>query len=177
LLFFSEQMADKKLWEREASHQGEEEMATKKSAKMPVAYQHMLTELKGDRAHCAVIAIAAITRLPAKKVQETLTRCGRKIGTGTSDWEMSHALKLLGFKVTRTVALHKIIASYPGPHNNLKNVTTHHPRRFRKVWADQPDMLMFSGSHVSAFVDGKVVDWAVKKSKIVAYVWTVEKVS
>lgn len=153
-------------------------MATRKTARVPGEYTHIKKALAGDRAHCSVIAIAAITKLPPKQVQEALAAAGRRIGHGTTEWQHTRALKLLGFKPTfhDRLWIEAMIASYPAPHNNLKNITTHHPRRFKKAWANQPDMLLFSSSHVAAFVDGKVVDWSIAKSLQITSVWTVEKI-
>ena len=151
-------------------------MATRKSAKIPAQYSKLSEELKGDKSFCAVVAIAAITKVPAKQVQELLAQCGRKLGCGTEDHQMSKALGLLGYKVTRDVQIDKIVGSYPGRHWQLKNATTHHPRRFKAAWANQPDMMIFTAEHVCAFVDGQLVDWTVKKSKRILYIWTLEKV-
>jgi hypothetical protein len=152
-------------------------MALKISAKVPETFEALKGELVGDRAHCAVIAIAAITRLPAKQVQEALAKAGRNPRCGTSRTVSFKALDALGFKVTRLGQpfLRSIIDTYPGRATKLENVTTHHPRRFPAAWAGQPDMLMFTSGHVLSFVDGQIVDWTIQHSKQVNQVWLVEK--
>lgn len=154
-------------------------MATRKTAKVPQDYEKIKKHLLGDKRHCSVIAIAAITKLPPKQVQEALAAAGRKVGCGTPIWASARALKLLGFKVTihRDLWLQAMIQSYPGRAKLLKNITTHHPRRYKKAWANQPDMLLFTNSHVAAYVNGKVVDWSIKKSLQITEVWTIEKFS
>lgn len=154
-------------------------MASKKTAKMPAQYTDLQQQTKGDKGHCAVIALAAITHLPAWQIQSVLAACGRKYREGTYKRHQQQALEQLGYQVTKLdrAWLHNniIIQHYPGRAKALRNVTTHHPRRYPKVWAEQPDMLMFSAGHVSAFVDGKVVDWTIKRSKQVYEVWVLKK--
>jgi len=154
-------------------------MATRKTAKIPKEFEEIKKALVGDRAHCAVIALAAITKLPPKQVQEALAAAGRKIGRGTYTWTTQRALALLGYSVEKASRdwIQEMIASYPEPHNMLKNVTTHHPRRFKSAWSGQPDMLLFTSGHVAAYVDGKVVDYSVKRSLQITEVWWVEKIA
>lgn len=155
-------------------------MALKVSAKVPETFAKLTADLEGDRSHCAVIAIAAITRLPAKRVQEALAAAGRKPRCGTSQRIQRKALETLGFKVTyhnRTWIRKNIIDHYPGRHINLESATTHHPRRFRGAWSHLPDLLLYSRSHVAAYVDGVVVDWTIQHSKRIIQIGVVEKAS
>lgn len=151
-------------------------MPLKVEAPVAEIFSRCKSELEGDKNFCAVIAIAAITRRPAKEIQVLLTKHGRKHGKGTPTWIIEKVIDELGFRFVRwpPTKLREIIDSYPGRAVNLENITTHHPRRFPSAWAGQPDMLMFSRSHVSAFVDGKVEDWAIEHSKQVYMIWTLE---
>lgn len=153
-------------------------MTLKKFASIPAKFSEMTSELEGDKNFCAVIAVAAITKEPVKKVQELLAKNGRETGKGTETCIMKKVLIQLGYdvKVWSLSERVNIILSYPAPHNALKSITTHHPRRFPSSWYDKPDMLMFSNTHVSAYVDGVVCDWAIKTSKRIQEIWTVEKV-
>jgi len=152
-------------------------MAHKKTAKVPELYTRLRQEIKGDGAACAVVALAAVTGLSGKTVQEALFAEGRKPGRGTYKWQQERALQALGYKITKLghKELMEIVKTYPGKHSQLQNVTTHHPRRFKRAWENMPDALIFTESHVSAFVDGKMVDWTIRRSKRVLQIWIVEK--
>jgi hypothetical protein len=153
-------------------------MSLKIQSKVPETYQKIKADLEGDKAHCAVIAIAAITKLPPKKVQAALAKAGRKPRCGTSPAVQEKALEALGFKVTKLgmLYLRKLIKSYPGRASSLENVTTHHPRRLPSAWVGQPDMLLFNHTHVCAYVDGQIVDWSIQHSKYIVDAWKVERI-
>lgn len=149
----------------------------KVDSKVPADYEAMKVELSGDKGFCSVVAVAAIARIPAKQAQELLAQHGRKHGHGTKKRITKAVLESLGYEVRPMTFKERraIIDSYPGRHKGLVSITTHHPRRFAAAWAGQPDMLMFSHAHVSAYVDGEVKDWAIKHSKQVYDIWLVEK--
>ena len=152
-------------------------MAIKADALVPEEFTELKIELADDKNYCAIIAVSAITSQPVEKVRELMEANGRKRKRGTKHETTRKVLEILGYKVTEWsfAKRHQIIQQYPEPHNRLENITTHHPRRFPQVWQGQPDMLMFSRAHVSAYVDGVVCDWAVKHSKRVVELWLVEK--
>ena len=153
-------------------------MARIKSTLKSQAYVELSNELADDRRSCAVLALAAICRVPAKEAQDALSKAGRKIGKGTHTFQMMKAAANLGFEM-KQMSLYtqqEIIAQYPGAHKNLKSVTTHHPVRFAKVWSQQPDCLLFVTRHVAAFVDGQVVDWTAGRAKRVESMYTVTKI-
>lgn len=152
-------------------------MALKVSAEVPTDYLAMKEELADDKGFCAVIALAAITRLPVKEVADALAAAGRKKRQGTHRSVSKKALEALGFKVTchgPSWIRNNIIHDYPGRNVGLRSVTTHHPRRFPSAWIGRPDMLLFSTAHVAAFVDGEIKDWAIKHSKKINSIWLIE---
>ena len=153
-------------------------MALKADALVPSDFTNIKAELESDKNYCAVVAVSLITKTPVQKVQAMMACHGRKIGKGTKRETTRKVIEELGFEVKEWTLQERLalIGGYPQPHNNLENITTHHPRRFPSAWVGQPDMLMFSRSHVSAYVDGIVCDWAVKHSKRVIDVWTLEKI-
>jgi len=152
-------------------------MGLKIDAKVPETFSKIKGELAEDRAYCAIIAVAAITGEPVMKVREMMEANGRKRGHGTRREVTRKTLEQLGYKIKEWSFRERwdLIATYPKPHNELENITTHHPRRFPSAWACQPNMLMFSAKHVAAYVDGVVCDWTVKHSKWVVEIWTLEK--
>ena len=57
----------------------------------------------------------------------------------------------------------EFISQYPSAHQILKTVTTHHPKRFNKVWKDGKRYLMLTTNHALAIVDGVTHDWSASK--------------
>lgn len=153
--------------------------ALKVSALVPQDFEAMKADLAGDKAYCAVIALAAITGVPVKTMQELLAKAGRKPRCGTSRSVQEKVLKQLGYKVikrNRVWIRKQVIDTYPGRHCSLESATTHHPRRFRNsAWSTMPNCLIFVPNHVLAFVSGQVVDWTVKHSKRIEEMWFIEK--
>jgi hypothetical protein len=154
-------------------------MARIKTSSADPIYSAMKTDLRseGDKNFCSVIALAAICKVSVAAAKEALAAEGRQVGRGVYTDIIFKAAERLGYKCVKVGSQYHqgIIASYPKPHNTLQSITTHHPERFAKAWADQPDMLMFSNGHVTAFVDGQVRDWAKGRSKRVFSLYTVEK--
>lgn len=120
----------------------------------------------GERNDCAVKALALITGVEYAEVHAALTAEGRRPGCRTHNQKTLAAAERIGFVLTpRTAGWDdEIIATYPGVHKALKNCTTHHPRRFAKAWADQPDMLLQTSGHILAFINHEVVDWSVNNT-------------
>jgi hypothetical protein len=120
-----------------------------------------------ERADCMVKALAILTGLPYSTVLEALNEQGRKPRRGTH-WHTTHrALRTLGFKLEPlpTDAMQAIIDRYPGVHSKCKNITTHHPRRFAKVWKDIEPLLFDMRHHVAAFKDGELHDHTVNNAR------------
>lgn len=57
------------------------------------------------------------------------------------------------------------INQYPKAHQILKNITTHHPKRFNKVWRDGFTYIVFTSCHVGVVVNGTNHDWTVGRAK------------
>lgn len=130
---------------------------------------------EGDKNYCAILAIAALTGVCPKAVRTSVEDAGRMRGDGTHVWQMIDACKNLGFKMMPIgfQARCDIISQYPGVHKNLRHITTHHPRRFSKVWANKPNMLMITANHAAAYIDGVVVDWSVNTSLRINELYTI----
>lgn len=130
-----------------------------------------------DKNHCAVLAIAVLTGEPVEKVQAACEERGRKRGQGTCTFIMRNVLRDFGWTVREADPM-TFIRQYPGNHGRvLKNVTTHHPARFNKVWKEVPRALLFSRGHVSASDHGELHDWAVGRALRVHTIWIVERMN
>lgn len=118
----------------------------------------------GEGRDCAVKAISLLTDTAYEEVRSLLDSMGRKKGHGVPLHDICAAIRTLGFDLVQ-VDLGDIIASYPKPHCNvLKNVTTHHPRRFPSSFDASERYLMVAERHVAAMVEGEVMDWSVNNS-------------
>lgn len=146
------------------------------------------TSIKARELHetndCAVKAVAIVTGEPYEKVHNLMWKLGRKPRDGTSFHIIIATLRLLGWEVEcqhrsklyrEGGLMREMINSYPKPHNNLKKVTTHHPRRFPKQWEGFPDCILGTDGHVLAFKDGEVKDWSINKSLRVIDIITIKK--
>lgn len=115
---------------------------------------------------CTVKAFAMACNVTYSEAHSALKAAGRERRMGTRHGDELKAIKALGFKLIG-VDLNEIKSSYPKPHRTaLRNVTTHHPRRFPESFKQFKGKraLIFSRGHVSAMVDGVVEDWAINHS-------------
>ena len=132
----------------------------------------------GEKDDCSVIAVASACSVTYTEAHAALEKAGRKQGKATPISVTEEALRSLGFSAKMMLGreVRKNIDTYPHPHNHLKNVTTHHPRRFPEVWENyHPNMLWFTRDHVLSVKDGKVQDWSINNSLRVTQIWLVEK--
>jgi hypothetical protein len=113
----------------------------------------------GETNDCTVVAFAAATGCGYDKAHEILTQLGRKPRHGFNTYKMVDAARALGFNV-EVVPMQEMIRQYPSPHNTLQSVTSHHPDRFHKVWADGHNYWLRSNGHVLAIVNGVTIDWS-----------------
>jgi hypothetical protein len=116
-----------------------------------------------ERNDCAVVAVAAVAGVSYAEAHRALEAQGRRKGQGTYMWQTENALKALGKKMTQ-LNLRTFIDQYPGVHRNLKNVTTHHPRRFPKVFDPNKRYLFRTARHILAVMGGEVNDWTVNRA-------------
>lgn len=107
-----------------------------------------------ERADCAVKAVAIATNTDYNVVLAMMNKAGRKSGRGTPWYVIWETLNQLGFKATQVNVRDEFISKYPRSHQILKSVTTHHPDRFNKVWANGKTYLMCTKDHILAVVDG-----------------------
>jgi len=130
------------------------------------------TFAKREQGDCAVIAVAMACNVSYEDAHTALARYGRKFGQGTPTHIIWAAMRALG-KDVRALSSRQFINEYPRPHNTLRGVTSHHPRRFAKVWKDGQTYLFLTASHILACVDGQVHDWSVNRALRVNVVYQV----
>lgn len=129
---------------------------------------------------CSVIALSVVCNVPYQTAHEALKACGRKNGRGTNIVFIERALEKLGYKVAKRYHywdFQQFISKYPRPHNTLKGVTTHHPRRFSKVWKEHFSgaYLMITRGHILAIKDATVHDWSINNALRAEQIWEVSK--
>lgn len=117
----------------------------------------------GENKDCSVRAVAVVCGLSYEAALAALAAVGREPGRGAPASRIREAIESLGFQLER-VDLQERIAQYPGAHANLKNVTTHHPARFPKVWADGEAYLFYTDRHVAGVTNGVNHDWTLGRA-------------
>lgn len=125
---------------------------------------------------CAVIAIAAATGLPYVQVHAALAAEGRKPRRGTHIFRSKSALKALGFEAIPVPAA-EFIKRYPGGHANARFVTSHHPQRFHKVWADGHSYVMRNRGHMWSVLNGVNHDWCAGRCLRVQDIYRIVRVA
>jgi hypothetical protein len=134
------------------------------------------TKAHGEDGDCVVKALTLLTGLPYAQVLEALTAAGRKPRKGTPWVVTAKALNILGFKLELVGDfIPKMIQSYPGGHKHATTITTHHPRRFKKQWADVEPLLLDCRRHVAAFKDGVVHDWTINRKMHINAVYRITR--
>lgn len=113
---------------------------------------------------CAPVAISIVAGKAYEEVQAMFEEEGRKKGKSTSYDISKRVMARLGIELKR-VNLSDVIASYPNPHCDvLKNVTTHHGRRFPGTFDPSKRYLAWTAGHVLAIVAGDVHGWSINRS-------------
>jgi len=131
--------------------------------------------LLGDANNCAVIAVAVATGESYDKVHAMMLEEGRKLRRGTRMTITEKVLERLGFLLL-SLPRKNFIDRYPAPHRNvLRSITTHHPARFNKVWADGNTYLFSTGGHILCVKNGVNHDWTKGRAKRVRVVYEVVK--
>lgn len=124
---------------------------------------------------CSVIAVAAACDVSYEIAHATLKRLGRRNRSGTYIYTSQDAIKALGYEI-EIIQPQWFIQQYPGNHKRAKNVTTHHPQRYNKVWKDGCNYILSSKTHMLAVIDGKNVDWSKGRSIRANRIWRITKV-
>lgn len=141
-----------------------------------IAYNTMAEQAKelGEDNDCTVKAVTVTTGAPYNEVHELFKKHGRQKGKGASLSIMSKVLDDLGFKADVIDPLFFIVR-YPGIHNTLKNVTSHHPDRFNEVWRDGHNYIFFVSGyrHCVGIVNGVNHDWTKGRAKLCKRIWRI----
>ena len=133
-------------------------------------------EHRFEGSDCSVQAVAIVCGVTYAEAHAACKALGRKDGKGMSTHLIERAVEALGCKV-ECRRRRDFIAQYPGAHKNLQNVTTHHPSRFNKVWADGKTYLFYTTGHVAAVVDGANGDWCRRNALRVTRIVEVTKLT
>lgn len=128
----------------------------------------VMTAEYDEKNDCSVVAIARFVGCSYRVAHAALKANGRINGRGTDNEIIKKALIDLGKPVV-SISVDGIVDAYPGRGIMLKNVTTHHPRRYPAVWKDAPNFLMVMRGHIASFHDGEVHDWSVNRALRVMY--------
>lgn len=114
---------------------------------------------------CAVKAIALVCGVSYEVAHAACESKGRKARKGMQTYDILRTLSSLNKHFSKVNVQSRFVQNYPGAHKNLQSVTTHHPDRFNKVWADGKTYLMFVNGHVLAVINGTNHDWTRGKAR------------
>lgn len=150
-------------------------MAQISQTSAPLSYQsvRMDSSSYGEHNDCTVVAVALLAGVTYAEAHKAMRDEGRKNGKGAYCYQYIKALESFGKKVT-AIPQNSIISTFPSPHCNLRSLTTHHPRRFPKVWPKQKKYLVQTKRHALAIINGETMDWSINKSLRVCNIWEVE---
>lgn len=123
---------------------------------------------------CAVMSLALVTGVPYTTAHSELAKQGRKPRHGTHTYKTHAALKALGFEAVE-IDSSFFIHRYPKAHQILRGLTSHHPQRFNKVWADGCHYLMQNHGHIWAVLNGVNHDWSAGRALRIRRIWRVVK--
>lgn len=129
----------------------------------------------GEKNDCSVKAATILCDISYDHSLAVFELCGRKPRSATPYHVTMAAYDHLGYKLI-PIPLRPIIDSYPSPHNTMKNVTTHQPRRFEEQWEpySKGGYLMHTRNHVLAMRNGLVHCWSINSALRVIHMWKVE---
>lgn len=143
---------------------------------------HGAAVLMNETNDCAVKAVVIATGEPYEKVHAIMKRLGREDRKGTAMTITEATIKELGWRWRRWgyLKMQEQMRSYPGIHGSdrgVKNMTTHHPRRFREQWRkhDGKIMLLRTPHHILCYRDGEVKDWSINRSLKIIDIYELEK--
>ena len=149
--------------------------APKVSQENLASYDEIRSEgLKHESNDCSVIALTKVCGVEYAVAHKILADLGRRERKGVRTRDILTAANNLGF-LCKEVLAHEFIDRYPVAHQVLRSVTTHHPKRFNKIWADGASYLLFSRHHVCAVINGVNHDWARKRCLRVTQIFRVRK--
>ena len=134
-----------------------------------------LAQEVGERADCAVRAVAIVCDVSYQESLAVFTKLGRKPGHATPTKTISQAIEALGKKPKKLsfIEYRQMVAKYPGKHALKQYITTHHPDRFPQVWRDGKTYLFFTRGHVLCIKNGVNHDWTRGRSLKVTHIWEI----
>lgn len=122
---------------------------------------------------CSVIALAILAGVGYEEAHKAMEQAGREPLKGASIPKIKMGMKILGLQI-KEINPQDIIAKYPLPHcKALKNVTTHHPRRFPGSFDKDKLYAIVTSSHILAIKDGEVKDFTVNRSLRATHIWEI----
>lgn len=120
--------------------------------------QQVDSRTAGETNDCVVKMVAMALRVSYARAHALCAEYGREPRRGMFQYQWMKLLQDQGV-VLEWVCFRDMIDQYPGVHSNLRNITTHHPARFNKVWDDGHRYIMTTAGHVLYIDHGRTHDW------------------
>ena len=128
----------------------------------------------GENNDCAIKVITLLTGQPYNSVLRAANERGRVPGNGTPWNIIMDLFDLYGYSV-KLVEDDEMLPRKPDGTLICTTITTHHPKRFNKLWANGANYMLLTcrKRHVAAVMDGTLHDWTVGSSKRVNGVYQI----
>jgi hypothetical protein len=132
----------------------------------------------GDKNCCVLIAACILTGKSYKEVYDAAQKAGRKKHKGMNGILERDMYKILGYKIVTGMwknHANRIRKNMPKWYKCDK-LTTKQINTFKNSWIDEPDMLIYTNRHVSAYKDKQIHDYAINKKKVIIGVSYIKKI-
>ena len=124
-----------------------------------------------ERSDCSVIAISILANVPYEEAYKVCEKLGRKKNEGMYMKDILKAFKRLRCRVEPVSMIHKLESA----RDYMKS--THwfgySLKRVEEQLRPNRRYLISTSGHVSAYVNGRIEDWAAGRKKIVKKVWEI----
>lgn len=133
-------------------------------------------ELRGglsDNNDCGVVALMTLTEINYAEANALCAKHGRISGRGMDCFKLIKAIEEKGYTV-HAVDPKTITQRYPEKYRQ-RRITSHHPDRFPRAWADGKNYLLFVSHHFLAVRNGITNDWSRNVSRKLNRLYEVTK--
>jgi len=124
-----------------------------------------------ERNVCSVIAISILANVPYEEAYKVCEKLGRKKNEGMYEEDILKAFKRLRCRVEPVSMIHKLEGDRD--YKKFKYWFGYSLKRVGEQLRPNRRYLISTSAHVSAYVNGRIEDWAAGRKKIVKKVWEI----
>lgn len=123
-----------------------------------------------ERNDCSVMAISILANVPYEEAYKVCEKLGRKKNQGMYESDILKAFKRLRCRVEPVPMIHK---RKTGEYKKFTHWFGYSLKRVDEQLRPKGRYLISTSGHVSAYVNGRIEDWAAGRKKIVNKVWEI----